>query len=243
MKVSFAIYLVCLVAFVGWWMFVLFAGVGLSAIPIDLAVEWKQRPRPLNKQEFDRRRNYLLAQVSKLREKGKSLEVRKSYVNKQSKLKDWKDKRLLNREIKRYESQCMIAEKEFLVLAKVANYSKTEPLIYWFKGLLAIITFALTILWLLHMFFFQLVYVFGKPFNPFFNDMLEWFIDIKLEFVSTILFCFLSYYMMMASFRGNIKFGLRFACFTFYPMVKNETFMNSFLFNALMCNIWGMSLL
>ena len=48
MKVSFAVYLVCLISFVGWWAFMVFAGVGLSSIPIDLVVDWKTRPIKMN---------------------------------------------------------------------------------------------------------------------------------------------------------------------------------------------------
>ena len=45
MNVSFAVYLVCLIAFVGWVLFIVFAGVGLLAIPLDLIFEFKNRPR------------------------------------------------------------------------------------------------------------------------------------------------------------------------------------------------------
>ena len=32
-------------------------------------------------------------------------------------------------------------------------------------------------------------------------------------------FGFFSYYMLWACIKGNIKFGIRFFCFTFYPMM------------------------
>ena len=44
LTVSFPIYLLALMSFIGWFLFVLFAGVGLSALPIDLILEWKNRP-------------------------------------------------------------------------------------------------------------------------------------------------------------------------------------------------------
>lgn len=44
MNVSFAVYLICLVAFCGWFLFVLFTGVGLSALPMDLINEFRTRP-------------------------------------------------------------------------------------------------------------------------------------------------------------------------------------------------------
>jgi len=42
--------------------------------------------------------------------------------------------------------------------------------------------------------------------------------------------------------KGNIKFGLRFFCFTFYPLKKEETFMNAFMVNILMFNVWSIAL-
>jgi len=61
-------------------------------------------------------------------------------------------------------------------------------------------------------------------------------------FISTIFFAVFSLYLLWASMKGNIKFGLRFFCFTFYPMKKGSTFMNAILVNILMFNIWAMSL-
>lgn len=43
---------------------------------------------------------------------------------------------------------------------------------------------------------------------------------------------------MIASVQGNIKFGLRFFSLTFYPLVPGETFVNSFMINALLMNIY-----
>jgi LMBR1 domain-containing protein 1 len=61
-------------------------------------------------------------------------------------------------------------------------------------------------------------------------------------FLSTIFFAIFSLYLLWASMKGNIKFGLRFFCFTFYPIKKAKTFMNAFLVNILIFNIWAISL-
>ena len=44
MSVSFPVYLVCLIAFVGWVLFIIFAGVGLTAIPLDFICQFRNRP-------------------------------------------------------------------------------------------------------------------------------------------------------------------------------------------------------
>jgi len=48
--------------------------------------------------------------------------------------------------------------------------------------------------------------------------------------------------MMFATVHGNIKFGLRFFSITFYPLVPGETFVNSFLINAILMNLYSTSL-
>lgn len=46
----------------------------------------------------------------------------------------------------------------------------------------------------------------------------------------------------MATIKGNIKFGLRiFLCWALHPMKKNETYMNSFLFNVMLILIASVS--
>jgi hypothetical protein len=62
------------------------------------------------------------------------------------------------------------------------------------------------------------------------------------SFLTTILFCFFGYYLFYATFVGNVKFGLRFFSLSFYPMIPKETFVNAFLINALIINIWMVAL-
>lgn len=48
MTVSFPVYLMCLISFVGWFLFILFAGVGLAALPLDLIMDFRYRPKSLD---------------------------------------------------------------------------------------------------------------------------------------------------------------------------------------------------
>lgn len=72
--------------------------------------------------------------------------------------------------------------------------------------------------------------------------MLDWLSDNNMDFIAATMFVVLSFYMLTAAFRGNVKFGLRFVFMSFYPMEENETYLNAFAFNAILMNIWGMSL-
>jgi len=42
----------------------------------------------------------------------------------------------------------------------------------------------------------------------------------------------------VAAFKGNVKCGLRFFVVSFYPLVPKETFVNSFMANCLVMNLW-----
>jgi LMBR1 domain-containing protein 1 len=46
-------------SFVGWFLFVLFAGVGLSALPIDLLVAFKNRPIKRSSKEMAEKKSLL----------------------------------------------------------------------------------------------------------------------------------------------------------------------------------------
>ncbi len=89
---------------------------------------------------------------------------------------------------------------------------------------------------------YNLLTVEGKPISPWLNDMLEAIDQSNVAFLSTLIFACIGYYFMAAGIKGNVKFGLRFFCVTFYPMVQGETFINAFLFNALLMNIWAVAL-
>jgi len=46
-KVALDIYIMAILAFLGWFLFIVFAGVGLPALPFDLYNDWRYRPKPI----------------------------------------------------------------------------------------------------------------------------------------------------------------------------------------------------
>lgn len=72
MSVSFPVYLMSFSAFVGYWLFVLFGGVGLTALPLDLFSKFSSRPLSLTTAQATRKKlalrnlNLELVQVGKL---------------------------------------------------------------------------------------------------------------------------------------------------------------------------------
>lgn len=79
----------------------------------------------------------------------------------------------------------------------------------------------------------MLIKINGAPAYSFLNKMFIYLEGTVMSFVGTILLALFTLYLLGCTYKGNLKFGLRIPfLFTVYPMKENETFMNSFLFNA-----------
>ena len=62
------------------------------------------------------------------------------------------------------------------------------------------------------------------------------------SFIGIIVFNLIGYYLFLCTVHGNIKFGLRFFSLNFYPLVPGETFVNSFMANVMLLNLYMYSL-
>lgn len=118
-----------------------------------------------------------------------------------------------------------------------------EPLVYVLKLILGIICIVISLILMIHIFCYLLLKVDGRPVHPFINNLLEGLENSKVSVLATILFAFIGYYMMFAAMKGNVRVGMRVLCFTFYPLLPNETFVNSFIFNAMLMNLWMFALI
>jgi LMBR1 domain-containing protein 1 len=111
--------------------------------------------------------------------------------------------------------------------------------LYLILGLVCIV---ISLVLIVHLFCQILLRMNGRPVSYFLNNMLEGLETSQVSVLATILFAFIGYYMMLAAIKGNVRVGMRLLCFTFYPMLPNETFINSFIFNAILMNIWMFAL-
>lgn len=105
-----------------------------------------------------------------------------------------------------------------------------------------ILVAGLSVIILTHLFCYVALKVDGKTIRPFLNRFLE---NIQIDvsaFLSSVLLIFIGYYLVLAALKGNIKFGLRFFFVSFYPIIPKETFVNSFVANAMIMNLWMFSM-
>lgn len=67
-QVSFPIYIIALMSFISWFLFVLFGGIGLAALPLDLIYDFCTRPKKLSGPEMESKKKKILQDSLILRE-------------------------------------------------------------------------------------------------------------------------------------------------------------------------------
>jgi len=91
--VTFPIFTVALMSFVGWILFVVYGGVGLAAIPMDLINMWRTRPERLTYDELNSKRSSLKLRSAALIQDGEAIRQKELDLN--SGLHGWLKKRRL----------------------------------------------------------------------------------------------------------------------------------------------------
>lgn len=135
-------------------------------------------------------------------------------------------------------------EREFQRLDKIASYNqKVEPLKYSMMLVLAIFMAILSVLMIIHTFCYIALKVDGKTVEPFLNDMLERIEVSRVGFLASVLMVCFGLFLTLCAVRGNVKLGLRFFFVSFYPILPKETFINSFMANCLVVNLWMTALI
>jgi len=62
-------------------------------------------------------------------------------------------------------------------------------------------------------------------------------------FLASVVLIAIGFFLALCALRGNVKFGLRFFFIHFYPIVPKETFVNAFMANCCVMNLWMCALI
>lgn len=68
-----AVYIVAILSFFGWIFVVLFGGVGMSALPIDMINDFRKRPKLRKTAEMKKARDALATAIESLQKEGEEL--------------------------------------------------------------------------------------------------------------------------------------------------------------------------
>ena len=222
-------------SFISWLLFILFGGIGLAALPLDFFYDFCNRPKHLKGSEIKERKQILLENCEDLRLLCRDVkEMENKGYNK--KVFFSSDRREYNRKLNELKAGVLLADKEFnfLDFANQINQKGSCALCFYYLLIpLGVICLIITGLWILQ-FFFSFIYTEnGRPKIQFISYFLLYLEDHNVAFLSFFFFALFCLYLLFCTMKGNIKFGLRIFLFSaVHPMKKDETYMNSFLFNV-----------
>lgn len=237
LTVTFGLYLMALMSFIGWFLFAIFAGLGMAAIPFDLFRAYRHRPERLDRAQLASRELTIQRRCKELVELGALLKDKRidSKLARGGYMARRKRGATENSEFRRFKQMVYILEEDYELFAMCKEYStKYNPLkpIGWL--LMGFISSIFASLWVCQMVVYMLP---NPPWSPFLNTYFVWF-DSWFPLFGALSVALFSMYLLVACVKGCFKFGLRFMWFSLHPMKPNGTYMNSFLFNVgiiLMC--------
>eukprot|EP00003_Mantamonas_plastica_P023177 TRINITY_DN410_c0_g1_i2.p1 TRINITY_DN410_c0_g1~~TRINITY_DN410_c0_g1_i2.p1 ORF type:complete len:484 (-),score=140.39 TRINITY_DN410_c0_g1_i2:44-1495(-) len=230
-RVTLPVYIISMMAFLGWFLFAVFGGIGLAALPMDMIRDFVGRPKSVELAEYSDMRNQLLKRTRKLieignnfkeeeREKGKSSRQKKKFYNK-------------------FKQAVYLLEQDHEHLKIAYKMRGGSPIPYYAKLIFGIIGLSISIMWTVHIIGYLIIGQYFPPAEPLLNTMFVE-LDTAWPLLGTLAYGFYAFYLLLCVIKGNFKFGMRFFCFAIHPMKINGTMMNSFLFNTgmvLLCSI------
>jgi len=235
-QVSFILYIISVVTFVGMFLFVIFGGIGIVALPMDLISSFVNRPKFMTLQEYTARKIVVGERAKDLNEKGKRLQDK--FKKSGGRPTGRRDKANYNQ----FRAAVYLLEEDYVQLEKAFNKGIGPKVIQiawsWTQLVLGVLGICVSLLWIIHIFVFMVVV---PPPSQFLNKM---FIDLDAAFglFGTIAYGSFAYYLLLGVIKGNFKFGLRVPMFfTIHPMKVGETLMNSFLVNVLLILICSLT--
>lgn len=223
-KLNFMVFLIAMMAWLGFILFVVFAGIGLIALPFDFIYGFFHRPIPISDAEYTHNKAILGERVEKLIKQG--LEYTNSGSRKYN-------KREL---IIKWKKDVYILDGDFMRNEKTYKLKGGPRLLAWLKLGLGILCLAWSISWIIQIVSWtQLSVIDNQPGAvgyPMWNYAMA-AMDGVWIFFGVFFFFLFAFYMELCVIKGNFKFGIRVPfLFQLHPMKQNYTLVSSFLFNC-----------
>jgi LMBR1 domain-containing protein 1 len=230
LKVSVSTFFAGLMAWLGWFLFAIFGGIGMSALPLDLILAFKNRPRKMDAGEFAEAQTSLRARVNELVSIGEMIKVEQDgkTLTTESKNPFNKEKRKERTAMNEFKQAVFLLEQDVEDFqACTSEYENTNPLVPYISLVAGFFSMIISIFWILHI----IVYVLpGTPWASFLNAYFTWF-DGWFPLFGVLSVAIFTLYMLFAAIKGCFKFGMRCGCIQLHPMIYGKTYMSSFLFN------------
>ena len=236
---DFPIYLTGLFGWCGFWIFSIFVGAGLAALPFDLITSFIWRPYRLSAEEKSERERDIQDRTMELLEVSELMKKERTQFKHGNPTSAERRARMLSDrvDINRLTQMIFILERdveEFMACKKLNDdYSILRPYINLFFG---VIFGFISLLWLLHI----TIYMLPQPSaSLFLNEYFLWY-NTWFPIFGNVSYALFSLYLLFCTMKGCFKFGLRFICMKVLPVKVGGTYVDAFLFNlalVLFCTI------
>jgi len=164
-RISFLLYVVSMLTFIGMFLFVVFGGIGLAALPMDLINGYRKRPKFINLQTYIARKMEIGKLADSLLTSGKKLN------DKLAKNGGRPSGRSQRNEYNKFRAAVFILEEDFKRLEKAYNRGVGPRLLQviwdYTQLVLGIIGIVISLCWLLHIILYVIPH---PPIHPFLNS-------------------------------------------------------------------------
>ena len=242
-KVSFAVYIIALLSVISYILFMIFGGVGFFSFPLDLIYSFCTRPIKIKPAKLEEMKKEIVITAADLKDLGmqlKQLEA-KGHHNKNM---FSKEKRHYNQLLKELKVGVAVIDEQFQIINMQSLANQTSALGYLLQLIAGIFCIILSILWIFQILFYIIIKRKGRPLFKFLNIPLVKLTDANLSFLAICIFTVLSLYLLLITIKGNFKFGIRIMILgSIHPMKKDNTYMNSILFNVMLVMLTSVSVI
>ena len=222
------------VCFIGWIFFLLYASIGLAALPIDLYIDFKRRPTLMKPISYSKAKKQMADRAEELVRIAEELKLS---FRKMTSAEKKSTKRERKKTHIRLQQQTLLLEKNWdeLKLCEQSNYM--DPTwwnsFYPFLALfLSIVGGLVSFLWFLQICIYLLPAAWGgKPLHPFLIAWLE-ILDGFFPLFATATIGIFVLYLLLCTVKGVFKFGMRFTLLPMHPMRLHKTLANSIAVNV-----------
>lgn len=241
--ISFQVYAIALLTFISYFLFMLFGGVGIFSFPLDLIYSFCTRPIRIKPAKLEEMKKEIVVTAADLKDLGMQLKQLEEKGHHKKNMFS-KDKRHYNELFKQLKVGVSVLDDQYQIVNMQEMANQTSALGYLLKLIAGIFCMILSVLWILQIVFYIIIRIDDKPLFTFLNVPLVTLVDVNLSFLSIMIFVVLTFYLLIATLKGNFKFGLRIMILgQIHPMKKDGTYMNSILFNVLLVMLTSVSVI
>ena len=196
LRVSFPVYIIALVTIFGWLVFMVFAGIGLSALPMDWIRHFLFRPKAvIPRADYIRHARGLARRAKEIKQEAAALRREEQTLGKGRK---WK------RKLKEFNKVCMELEEDEQDLLEVFPQGEDADtawiltvVTYYAKLVLGALCVVVSLMLLIHV----ILYVISPPVHPFLNEMFI-ALDKAFPLFGVAAFAFFCFYLIAITVKG-----------------------------------------